>query len=102
MHERFTRNSAQLIRKVFGRSLRKQDIGQTALRRSSMNFFGDFFEGTTIRVNTDEELLRIALRAFIDEETISGPNVYSYAPVVRGNELLKTSPVNLSGSSTAD
>ena len=67
-----------------------------------MNFFGDFFERTTIRVDTDEEPLRIALRAFIDEETISGPHVYSYASVVRGKELLKSSPVNLSGGSTAD
>ena len=67
-----------------------------------MNFLGDFFEGTTISVDTDEERSRIALAAFVDEETISGPHIHDYSVFVRSNELMKSSAVDLSGGSTTN
>ena len=44
-----------------------------------MNFFGELFEGTTIRVDSDVERSRIALGGFVDEETISGSDIHSYS-----------------------
>jgi len=67
-----------------------------------MNFLGDFFEGTTIRVDADEERSRIALGGFVDEETISGPHIHNYSVLVGSNELMKSSAVDLSGGSTTN
>ena len=67
-----------------------------------MNFFGEFFEGTTIRVDSDVERSRIALGGFVNEETISGPHIYDDSVPVRSNELMKSSTVDLSVGSTAD
>jgi hypothetical protein len=67
-----------------------------------VNFFGDFFQRTTIRVDADEEFLRIRARAPVDKEPVAGPDVYNYPWFVRGNELLKSSAIQLSGGSTAN
>lgn len=67
-----------------------------------MNFFRDFFQRTTIRVNADEEFLRVLAGTAVDEQSVAGPNIYNYSAVVRGNEFLKSSAIQLSTGSTAN
>ena len=59
-------------------------------------------ERPTISVDADEESLRVRLRGPVDKQTISGSKIYSDSIVVCGNELLKSSVINLSSGSTAD
>ena len=82
--------------------MHEQNVAQAAFGRFSMNFLGDFFQRMTIRIDTDEEFLRIRARRAVDEKPVSGPNVYNYSALVRGNELVKSLAIQLSGSSTAN
>jgi hypothetical protein len=66
-----------------------------------MNSFGDFLQGSTVGVNTDEERLRIFARAVVNKKTITGPNVYNNL-FVWSNEFVKSSAINLSKGSTAN
>lgn len=60
---------------VFDRGLHKQNIAQTSLGRFSMNFFGDLFEGTAIRVDANEEPRRVFTRTVVDKATVSSAYV---------------------------
>jgi hypothetical protein len=90
------------MRKVFSRGLHKQNIAQPSFGRFAMDFFGDFFEGTTIRVDANEELTGVFTRTVVDKATVSGTNIYNYSSVVRSNEFLKSSAIELSGGSPAN
>lgn len=94
-------SSFEFSRKRLDCSLYKQNVGQTALRWFSVNFFGDFLQGSTVSVNTDEERFRILTRPVVDEESVSSPNI-DYDLFVRSNECIKISSIDLSEGSTAD
>lgn len=97
-----SRYSLKFRRQVFNRGLHEQNISQTAFGRLSMNFFGGFFQRTAIRVDSDEEFLRIRARRAVNEKPVSGPNVYNYSALVRGNELVKSPAIQLSTGSAAN
>jgi len=84
LHSHISGNSLQLLGQVLNRGLDKESVRQAALGRPAVNFFGNLFEWSTIRVKPNEECLRVFLRALVDKETISGSDVYIYAAIVRG------------------
>ena len=102
LHLDLSSNSFQFRRQVFDRCLQKQNVRQTAFDRLSMDFLGDFFQRTTIRIDTDEESFRILARATVDKEPVAGSYVYDYSSVVLGNEFLKSTAIQLSSGSTAN
>ncbi len=95
-------NSVQFRREVFNGGLQKQNVRQTTFARLSVNFFGDFFQRATISVDSDEEFLRTLARAPVDKKAVSGPNIYNYSALVRGDEFLESSAIQLSSGSTAN
>ena len=83
----------------------EQGIGQTTPGEFAIDLFGDFLEWRTVGVNTNKEVLRVQPRRVVDKQTVSGSEVNNNASVmllVRSNQILKCSPVNLSKGSTAD
>lgn len=101
-------------RKGLNGRLHEENVGQTALRGLAMDSLGDFLQGTTVGVDADEQAFRTAARRVVNEETVSGPDVDSdsaarvilvtlvLATLVRSNQLLESSPVDLSEGFTAD
>jgi hypothetical protein len=61
----------------------------------------DFLKWSSIRIDADEKCLRIVARAVVEKKTVSGPHVYNDS-LVRSNEFLKRSSINLSDGLTAD
>lgn len=91
--------------KTFNGRLHKENVWQAALRGFAMNSLGDFLQGPTVGVDTDEELPRLATRGVVNKETVSGPDVYddsALVTLVGSNQLLESSLVNLSEGFTAD
>lgn len=85
--------------------LQEENVGQAALCGFAMNALGDFLQRPTVGVDADEKSLRIATRRVVDEQTVSGSDVHSdsaLVTLVRSNQLLESSPVNLSEGFTAD
>jgi hypothetical protein len=85
--------------KRFNGSLDEHSVGQLGL---AMNALGDFLQGATVGVDADEEAVRIAARRVVNKETISGPQVNGDSSVVRSNQSLESSPVDLSVGFAAD
>lgn len=82
--------------------LHEENVCQTALRRFAMDSLGDFLQGPTVGVDTDEQPVRISARRGSDEEAVTGPDVNSDSSVVRSNQLLECSPIDLSEGFTTD
>lgn len=55
-----------------------------------------------VRVETDKELLLILTGGVVDKETVSGSDVNDDSSLIRSNQLLKCSRIDLSKSSTAN
>jgi hypothetical protein len=89
-------------RKCFKGGLHEEHVGQTALRRFAMDALGDFLQGLTVGVDADEQPVRISARRTSDEETVAGPNIDRDSSRIRSNQLLESSPVDLSVGFTAD
>jgi hypothetical protein len=70
-----------------------------------MDSFRDFLQGATVGVDADEQPVRIPTRRVVNKEAVSGPDVYgdsTLVNLVRSNQLLECSPVNLSEGFAAD
>lgn len=85
LNQDFSRKAIQLRGQIFNRTLHEESVGEAAFNRPSINFFGDFLEGAAIRIDTDKKSTRVGLRALVDKQTVSGPNIYSYLSVVISN-----------------
>lgn len=92
----------ELGRQRLNGRLNEENVGQLGF---AMNAFGDFLQRPTVRVDADEQSFRIAARRVVNEETVSGPDVDSdsaLVTLVRSNQLLESSPVDLSEGFAAD
>lgn len=85
--------------------LDKEEVGQTILGGFAIDSFREFLQWPAVGVDANKEFVRSVTRRVVDEETISGSDVNndsSLVSLVRSNQFLKRSLINLSKGFTAD